>query len=83
MQKITEKDLQDLLITSFRYCLGRRTGISKECADRLVKYWDQIEPPFQSQIRRDIKQAIEHGNAGSKEDVRQWERVLERGDHNN
>jgi hypothetical protein len=63
VQKITEKDLQDLLITSFRYCLGRRTGISKECADRLV--------------------AIEHGNAGSKEDVWQWERVLERGDHNN
>ena len=74
--EIDERDFQDLLITSFRYCLGRQTGISQECSERLIKFWKNIEPVFQEQIQRDIQHAIKHDLAGDICDISCWKNVL-------
>lgn len=76
MIEISKRELEELLITSFRYCLGRTTGIAADCSNRLIEHWNNINPDFQAQIQRDIKRDIKYNLAGDQCDVESWERVL-------
>lgn len=50
---------RDLMVLSaFRYCLGRMTYISGTCADWLVDKWAEIPPHAQALIRRELDAAF-------------------------
>ena len=72
---IPNRDLEDILIQAFRYCLPRRTGVSAECVDRLAAYWSIINPEFQKQIQGDIRWQKERGQL-DREDIAEWDKIL-------
>ena len=61
-QEITTRELNILIVESFRYCIYRRTFAAYDCVDRIIKYWDIIYPAFQEQIQNNIEREIEVGN---------------------
>ena len=70
------KKEQDLLVCSFRYALGRRTGMPSIIAGYLREDWDKLNGWQQKQIHDDIKHATEHGLAGDDCDVQTWKSIL-------
>ena len=76
MIEVKKNELEHILLTSFRYCLGRKTGIAQTCSVQLAKYWNDITPIFQEQIQRDIRKAIDRNEAGSKNDLDDWKSIL-------
>lgn len=68
--------LSHLLLSSFRYSLGRTTYITSCCAEWLERYWHIVPPAWKVQIHGDIREAIEQGWAGHDCDVASWNRVL-------
>ena len=66
-----------ILITSFRYCLGRRIYITSDCVEWLTEYWDILTTSDKRIIKVDIKLAIEFDAAGDKCDIESWKKVLE------
>lgn len=75
IERVAGSELRSMLLCAFRYALGRRTYITSECHDWLVKYWD-IMAIYHKQIHDDIKHAIEHDIAGDKCDVESWKKIL-------
>lgn len=73
---IDNDTLAHLVLSSFRYGLGRMTYITGMCADWLIKYWHLMPPAWKRQIHADIERAIDHKYAGWECDVEQWKRVL-------
>ena len=65
-----------VLISAFRYALGRQTYITADTASLLIEQKDNIRPDWQNLIVREINTAIVGGFAGAPIDVAQWERVL-------
>ena len=65
-----------ILIESFRYALPRDlTAASEDCAERIIQYWEFINPAFQDQIKRDVRQYLKYpSKEGST--VELWERVM-------
>lgn len=74
---VTEEDLQIMLLSTFRYSLGRKTYMSEVCADFLTKWWHVLPESHRQMIQDEIRHGIRIGNAGSDCDVAAWERVLE------
>ena len=68
--------LAHLLLCAFRYSLGRRTYITRQCREWLEQYWSVLPDDWQRQIIQDIKQAISRNQAGMESDVQEWEKVL-------
>ena len=75
-----------IVVWAVRYCLGRMTYVSGECATWLVRHWPQLSEETQQAIRRDVDQAFEADDKarGSDQpfkplgwdcDRREWERV--------
>ena len=77
--KIPQPVFQDLLFYSFRYALGRRTYITGQMSDLLLKYKKHMRRDQVHQIIDEIEAAIDAGHAGSEKiDVPIWtETVLE------
>lgn len=73
---INTRTFQILLLESFRYCLGRKTGAVSDCVERLEQYWGEIPRDWQIQIQKDIVRAILTGQAGMNMDVQEWEKIL-------
>ena len=65
-----------VLISAFRYALGRRTYITGDTADLLIEHKNNIRSDWQNLIVREINTAIAGGYAGAPVDVDQWIRVL-------
>ena len=76
MISVPEQELAHLLLSAFRYALGRQTYITGQTADWLAKYWRVMPQQWREQIHRDIEAAIERGEAGMSCDVKEWRRVL-------
>jgi hypothetical protein len=74
---VKRMELANMLLSAFRYALGRRTYITMETAEWLIRYWGILPDNWQSQIQQDIERAIARGDAGMQCDVREWQRVLE------
>jgi len=74
-----------LMITAaVRYCIGRRTYIVGECADWILKNWDDWPADVKSIIRRDLENEFERAAQnpdwnplGDDCDRREWEKVRE------
>jgi hypothetical protein len=75
-----------MAIAAFRYCLGRRTYISGDCADWLVFMWNDFPPNIQSIIKRDLEEEFKRDDEarangeqykplGDDCDRNEWERV--------
>ena len=45
-----------MVISAFRYCLGRMTYIVGDCADWLIKIWPYLSKETQNIIRRDLEE---------------------------
>ena len=69
-----------------RYCLGRMTYVSGECADWLVRHWPRLSDGTKQAIQRDIDEAFiadDKARASGQHykplgwdcDRREWERV--------
>lgn len=74
---MTKDDLNTLVIPALRYGLGRRTYITGMIADCLIRNKKDIHRDIRDLIVREIKRAIEEGNAGMQMDVDEWNRVIE------
>jgi len=70
------RDFQMMLLSAFRYSLGRETYMSGVCAEWLAKYWNILPYNYKEQVHFDIKHAVEHGLAGSDCDIREWVKLL-------
>ena len=77
-----------MVVSAFRYCLGRMTYISRVCADWIIARWPDFPPNVQQLIRRELEEAFKKddedradpGNRFFKElgwdcDRKEWERV--------
>lgn len=73
---INTRTFQILLLESFRYCLGRKTGAVSDCVENLELYWKYLPTEWQQQIHGDILRAIAVNKAGMDMDVKEWEKIL-------
>lgn len=74
-------EMRTLLIGVFRYALGRRTYVVSDTVGILLNNWDNFHEHDKQLCVKEIKHAIEHELAGDKCDVRQWQKILARGEH--
>jgi len=65
-----------MLLSAFRYALGRSTYITHDTVIWMRTYWPQLRP-WHKQIHGRIREAIESGQAGMKCDVYEWRKILE------
>lgn len=77
MISIDKHTLSEILIYTFRYCLGRRTYAVNDCVEYLHSYWDVLPTNWQELIHKEINEAIDRNDAGADFDVRNWHKVLE------
>ncbi len=55
MTDLSPKELETLLVCSFRYALGRPMYIVEEMCDLLIKHKDKLAPWVREQFIRDIE----------------------------
>lgn len=77
MEQIPKRDLQMMLLSAFRYSLGRTTYMSSVCVEWLTKWWDILPENYKRQIHNDITRAIELKIAGDDCDIAEWKKLLE------
>jgi len=68
---------ENIIMYSFRYCLGRMTYAVSEMVGILINNWDNLKKHTQEQIQSEIKEAIKRENAGMECDVKEWEKILD------
>lgn len=68
--------LAEILLSAFRYALGKRTYIVSQTVTWLDMYWHIMPEQCREQIHSDIRKAIARGDAGDKCDIRDWQQVL-------
>ena len=71
-----------MIIAAARYCVGRRTYISGECADWILSNWDDWPANVKAIIRRELEREFERDAQtpdwkplGHYCDRREWEKV--------
>lgn len=74
--EVPKRDFEMMLLSAFRYSLGRTTYMSGVCVEWLTKYWDIMPYNYKEQIHRDITHAIEVGMAGHDCDIAEWKKLL-------
>lgn len=79
--KIETDDDRLVLISAFRYALGRHSYIPSVVAGVLEQCWADLTGHDQRLIKREIAEAIERGHAGMNYDVATWRRVLALGEN--
>jgi hypothetical protein len=65
-----------IIICAFRYALGRRTYVVSVIANRLIQLYPKYPLDQQRRTAKEIKEAIEKGNAGHEMAVEQWKKVM-------
>ena len=66
-----------VFLFAFRHALGRMSTAPEIVTRALKDNWDYFPSSMQDQIKREIKEAIDHDRAGMSIDVRTWQRVLD------
>ena len=74
--KIETDDDRLVLLSAFRYALGRKTYIPSVIADQIKSCWIDLTESDRNLIKREISEAIERGHAGHKCDVDRWNEIL-------
>lgn len=67
---------ENMIMWSFRYALGRRTGAVTDVVETLKRIWKELEPFTQQQIREEIQNALRVNSAGDTCDIVQWQKIL-------
>jgi len=67
-----EENLDLILISAFRYALGRRTYMPVVVADFIVKHLPETPTKLSTIIIREIDDAVDGGDAGDGCDVDTW-----------
>ena len=70
---VTIKKLNMLYITSFRYCLGRRTYIVSDFSDNFIEDYKYLTTNTLNNIEHEIKNAF---SLGDNCDKLKWENIL-------
>lgn len=65
-----------ILISAFRYALGRATYMPRVVADEIRRQWPNLSESDRNLFKREIKEAIKAGLAGMDCDVFTWEILL-------
>lgn len=76
MKPLTFAVDETTLVFAFRYALGRRSTAPSRMAALLKNHWDKLQGWTQTQIHREIAQAIQHDLAGDGCDEQRWREVL-------
>lgn len=69
----------EMIVYAFRYCLGRATYVTANCADYLIANWDRLSQHSRGMILNEITRAFEEKRYGHDTDRDEWERVLNHG----
>jgi hypothetical protein len=77
MEQVPTRDLQMMLLSAFRYSLGRTTYMSSVCVEWLTKWWGILPEDYKRQIHDDINRAIKLKIAGNECDIIEWKKLLE------
>jgi hypothetical protein len=75
-----------MAVAAVRYCLGRMTYITSDCADWMIEQWANIKPSAQKVIQQDIYDAFRADDTARQQggqykplgwdcDRKEWERV--------
>lgn len=75
MREIRDNQLENLLVYSFRYALGRMTYEVNDVATAIIKHKDVLHPHTRELIKKEIREAVENGEAGMECDVEEWSNV--------
>lgn len=65
---------QSIMISAFRYALGRKTYVVSETVGVLIDQWDRLGHA-QDIILKEIQDAIDAGTSGMEMDVVQWMKI--------
>ena len=65
-----------LLMSAFRYALGRMTYIVETIARHIEACWPDLLTNDRELIHREIRAAIDSGRAGMECDIAVWRRIL-------
>lgn len=68
---------QEILFYAFRYALGRKTYVVGDVVNNLINNWVLLEPLTRKQLVNEVSQAIENNEAGMKQDVQEWQKILD------
>ncbi len=74
---MTNEEINDLMICSFRYSLGRMTYIVDSIARILIAHKSELTQDSIFIICRDIRRAIDRNECGMQIDKETWIEVLE------
>jgi len=66
---------QSIMLSAFRYALGRKTVVCIDMVNALIECWDRLGHTRQL-IVKEINEAVSAGTSGMEIDVVQWARVL-------
>jgi hypothetical protein len=68
-----------MMISAFRYALGRRTPIVSRTVDMILTNWDKFTPIDKDLMVKEIfEYKKDFGTIGSKYDELDWNRIVER-----
>jgi hypothetical protein len=65
-----------MILYAFRYCLGRATYATADCADYLIANWDRLSQHTRGMVLNEIARAFGEKRYGHDTDREEWERVL-------
>jgi len=77
MNLIPEEKQRELLIYAFRYTLGRSTYAPHTIVEILKLRWEVLSDADKRLFQREIREAIEHDNAGHDCDKKAWQSILD------
>ena len=77
MKEIKLQNPRIILISAFRYALGRATYLPSIIIDELIINWDCLSEFDKKQIQDDIRHAIAHNMCGWDCDIDGWKRILD------
>lgn len=74
---LRNREVEDLLLYSFRYALGLKTHTVSDVSLYIIKCSAILTTPTRQKIISEIVKAVSTGKAGEPCDVSDWENVLE------
>ncbi len=70
-----DDQLESLLVYSFRYALGRMTYAVNDVTMAIIQNKHVLHPHTKELIKKEIREAVENGEAGMECDVEEWSNV--------
>jgi len=69
---------EDVLLSAFRYALGRQTYIVNSIVKNILNNWNDISDKLKNLMKREIQEAIDTNEAGMDCDVKEWRKILDK-----